>query len=113
MRFCLSTLSPRGPEIVRGHRASEGIAPTEEANMDAKDPIPTAPSPPSPSPTAQPRRRQSRFFTYVILTGGVLTLLGVLGMQRHAKARAAVKPVAPVAVAPLPRMPEPVDPTLP
>ena len=79
--------------------------------MDTNHPIPTAPSP--PSPTAQPRRRPSRFFTYTILTGAVLTLLGVLGMQRHGNARAATRPVAPVAVAPLPRTPEPVDPPLP
>jgi len=75
--------------------------------MDTNRPIPTAPA---PSPTAQPRRRPSRFFTYTILTGAVLTLLGVLGMQRHGKARAATRPVAPVAVAPLPRVPEQPDP---
>jgi len=76
--------------------------------MDAKDPIPTAPSP--PSPPNQPRRRPSRIFTYAILTGAVLTLLGVLGMRRHSDARAATRPVAPVTVAPLPRPPEPPDP---
>ena len=48
--------------------------------MDAEHP-----TPPPPSPATQARRRPNRIFTYAILTGAGLTLLGVLGMQRQGR----------------------------
>jgi hypothetical protein len=72
--------------------------------MDANHPTPNAPSPPAPT---SPRRRPRRIFTYAILSGAVLTLLGVLGIQRHSRARSAAPVVTPIAAVPAPRAPEP------
>ena len=66
---------------------------------------------PSPSATPPPKvtRPPRRIVTYAILTGGVLTLLAVLGAQRQGRAvPSQVRP--PVSVLPLPRAPEPADP---
>ena len=66
------------------------------------------PRPPHPpTKTARPPRR---IFTYAILTGGALTLLAVLGVQRQSRARCRRTCRAPSSVAPLPRAPEPPDP---
>jgi hypothetical protein len=72
--------------------------------MDARTPTSNSPSPPTRTP-----RPPRRIVTYAILTGGVLTLLAVLGVQRQSRAVPSRAP-APVAVAPAPRAPELPDP---
>src|SRR5262245_63891356 len=66
---------------------------------------------PSVSPTPQPKnpRPPRKIVTYAILTGGLLTLLAVLGAQRQSRAvPSQVRP--PVSVLPVPRAPELPDP---
>jgi len=72
--------------------------------MDANSPSNNSPPPPIRTP-----RPPRRIVTYAILTGGVLTLLAVLGLQRQGRAVPSRAP-SPVAVAPTPRAPEPADP---
>jgi len=66
---------------------------------------------PSASPAPQPKtpRPPRKIVTYAILTGGILTLLAVLGAQRQSRAVASqVRPQ--VSVLPTPRAPAPPDP---
>src|SRR5262245_9522918 len=66
---------------------------------------------PSVSPTPQPKnpRPPRKIVTYAILTGGILTLLAVLGAQRQSRAvPSQVRPQ--VSVLPVPRAPELPDP---
>jgi len=72
--------------------------------MDANDSR-TAPAPPPPKFSRPPRR----IVSYAILGGAALTLLAVLGAQRHVRAVPARPPVPP-SLLPVPRAPEPPDP---
>jgi Mg-chelatase subunit ChlD len=72
--------------------------------MDASASTSHSPSPPNRAP-----RPPRRIVTYAIMTGGVLTLVAVLGMQRQGRAVPS-RAATPVAVAPAPRAPEPSDP---
>src|SRR5215831_4667324 len=72
--------------------------------MDASTSTSQSPSPPNRAP-----RPPRRIVTYAILTGGVLTLVAVLGIQRQSRAVPS-RVATPIAVAPAPRAPEPSDP---
>jgi Mg-chelatase subunit ChlD len=76
--------------------------------MDARTPTSNSPSPPTRTP-----RPPRRIVTYAILSGAVLTLLAVLGVQRQSRAVSSRVPSPnPIAVAPQPRAPEPGDPVV-
>ena len=75
--------------------------------MDATNSTTSSPSPPHRTP-----RPPRRIVTYAILTGAVLTLLAVLGVQRQSRAVPTRAP-APVALAPTPGAPEPSEPVAP
>jgi hypothetical protein len=71
----------------------------------------TSSNPPSASPAPQPKNPRSprKIVTYALLTGGILTLVAVLGAQRQSRAvPSQVRPQ--VSVLPIPRAPEPPDP---
>jgi Mg-chelatase subunit ChlD len=76
--------------------------------MDARNSTSNSPSPPTRTP-----RPPRRIVTYAILTGAVLTLLAVLGVQRQSRAVPSRAPSPTTAVAPQPRGPEPADPISP